>query len=298
MLFVAVAVGFVAIFFSGVEKIKFGPVVELERPPSKRKFMQELRKAPFVIKKGALDGWDARAIWTDEYLKRVAGEEVFSVEISPNSLYGDLQAGWRFENMTLREFLDDRGQRKAYLNGLIPKKLFPDIYLPVFVPCLGDVRPPFERLINWWIGKGGEVSLLHNDLQDNVLHLVRGRKRVVLFSPSDAPYLYETYASRTETRLSPIRPDSPDFAKFPDFEKAKGLEVTLIDGEALFIPALWFHEVSSFGSTLAVNVWFDLFDYAKRGLEHVYKTPSNVLAGEMSKHECLCPDYAIGEHKK
>jgi hypothetical protein len=296
--------------------LEIAKVMELDSPPSRRDFMQKYRHAPFIVKHGALDGWDAKKSWSDEYLKKQAGDVVFSVERSPSREFGDLAEGWRFQNMSLGEFIDRpvvSGQPNFYLNGLVPKALHSDILMPPFVPCLGQPRPPFARLINMWFGKGGEVSLLHNDLQDNVLHMVRGEKRVVLFPPSAAPFLYEQFAQRTETRVSPIRTKQKQIGEYPLSAHAKGVEAVVKAGEALYIPALWFHEVSSIGPSLAglsrsvrlfvclkpcffllltVNVWFDLFDYAKRGLEHVYKTPSNILAAEIAKHEPLCKEEA------
>ena len=47
-------------------------------------------------------------------------------------------------------------------------------------------------------------------------------------------------------------------AKFPLFYsiKNKKIEVTLKEGEGLFIPAGWFHEVKSSGTHMAFNYWF------------------------------------------
>jgi hypothetical protein len=46
--------------------------------------------------------------------------------------------------------------------------------------------------------------------------------------------------------------------------------------------------VTSLGGTIAVNIWFDWANYAKKSLNHVYQTPTNILAQELSKHEPLC----------
>ena len=65
---------------------------------------------------------------------------------------------------------------------------------------------------------------------------------------------------------------------------------TVNEGEALYIPPLWWHHEESFGDDgcIIVNIWFDFKNYAQRGLAHVYDTPSDVLFAEMAGHEALC----------
>lgn len=86
---------------------------------------------------------------------------------------------------------------------------------------------------------------------DNLLIQVVGKKRVVLFPPSDAPYLYLT---GDKSRVTDI--DSPDLDLFPLFPRARRLEVVLQPGEVLFIPALWFHNVTALEFGVAVNVFW------------------------------------------
>jgi hypothetical protein len=145
-----------------------------------------------------------------------------------------------------------------------------------------------------WFGSGGEKSVLHNDLQDNLLHVVRGEKRVVLYAPNQTRFLYENRDfERTETRVSPIlNVDQANLTKYPLFAEAKGLEVTVKKGQVLFIPALWWHEISSIGKgkegVLAVNIWWDHFNYAQNGLQEVYQTPSDELAKQLLSRKPLC----------
>jgi tRNA wybutosine-synthesizing protein 5 len=63
--------------------------------------------------------------------------------------------------------------------------------------------------------------------------------------------------------------DQPDLKRFPKFQKAKSMELVLDEGEILFIPALWFHNVRALEPCIAVNVfWKDLDDsfYEKKDL--------------------------------
>merc|ERR1711991_1519 len=270
-------------------------VHELDHAPTTEEFLRFLRhlREPVLITRGGCDGWDALEAWSDDYLKQTAPEARFNVECSSSERFGDMVDGWHFREMTMRQFVDaykTRGpEGRLYLNGRIPAALHGDFLVPAYVPCLADAAPPYARLINMWYGKGGEVSVLHNDLQDNLLHVVRGRKHVALFAPNQTAYLYERRdVERTETRVSPILDVHRCWPEYPLLEEADMLEVTVEEGQVLFIPALWWHQVSSSGEhgTIAVNIWFDFFDYAKRGLRnHVYDTPSDVLWEEMKDHQ-------------
>jgi tRNA wybutosine-synthesizing protein 5 len=105
----------------------------------------------------------------------------------------------------------------------------------------------------------------HYDTHDNLLVQVVGRKRVTLFPPEADQYMYVQGSS---SRVENISPDASaeDIAKFPLFyERASRtrMEITLDAGDALYIPAFWFHHVyaESAGTeaSVAVNVfWRDL----------------------------------------
>ena len=90
---------------------------------------------------------------------------------------------------------------------------------------------------------------------DNLLVQVTGHKRVVLFSPRDAQYLY---LCGDKSRVLDI--DSPDISLFPHFSRATRHQCVLEPGDVLFIPALWFHNVVSLEFGVAVNVFWRNLD--------------------------------------
>ena len=92
------------------------------------------------------------------------------------------------------------------------------------------------------LGNSTTTTLSRFQVMDNLLVQVVGRKRVVLFPPSDAPYLYLT---GDKSRVMDI--DTPDPVAFPEFSRASRWEAELAAGEALYIPALWFHNVDCSG---------------------------------------------------
>ncbi|XP_069790635.1 tRNA wybutosine-synthesizing protein 5 isoform X3 [Narcine bancroftii] len=88
-------------------------------------------------------------------------------------------------------------------------------------------------------------------VMDNLLIQVTGRKRVILFSPQDAPYLYLT-GDKSEI----LDLNTPDLEKYPQFAKAQCYECQLEPGDMLFIPALWFHNTLAKEFGVGVNIFW------------------------------------------
>lgn len=86
---------------------------------------------------------------------------------------------------------------------------------------------------------------------DNILVEVVGRKKVVLFPPTDAPYLYLVGDKSKVTNI-----EEPDLTRYPNFVHATRYECILEAGDILFIPALWFHHVTALDFAVAVNVFW------------------------------------------
>jgi len=93
----------------------------------------------------------------------------------------------------------------------------------------------------------------HFDVMDNMLAQLTGRKRVVMWAPEEDDNLYVEGSS---SRVADI--DSWNDDEFPRFRRAvpRRLETELTPGDVLFIPALWFHNVTSIGFSVALNVFW------------------------------------------
>ena len=91
----------------------------------------------------------------------------------------------------------------------------------------------------------------HYDIMDNILCHLHGRKRVLLWRPEDARYLYmEESSSRV------VDVDNPNLEQYPLFPLAQQHECFLNSGDVLFIPALWLHNVTALQPSLSVNVFW------------------------------------------
>jgi ribosomal protein L16 Arg81 hydroxylase len=122
-----------------------------------------------------------------------------------------------------------------------------------------DLRPCTD--INLWLGPSGHTEPLHFDLAHGTLMQLHGAKRIVLFSPSQTANLYPfTFSAALPSHFSQVDTERPDLTAFPRYADAlaRRVEVELTVGEVLFIPATWWHEVSTLGTdyVCSVNRWW------------------------------------------
>lgn len=127
------------------------------------------------------------------------------------------------------------------------------------MPPLFDLRDLDS--IGLWLSAAGVVSRLHFDANGahNLNGQVAGRKRFLLFPPSEEPrlYLYDAPESRARN-FCRVDVENPGDPRFPRFREALALEGVLYAGEMLFIPALWFHSFRHEGAWNAnLNFWWN-----------------------------------------
>jgi lysine-specific demethylase 8/hypoxia-inducible factor 1-alpha inhibitor (HIF hydroxylase) len=117
--------------------------------------------------------------------------------------------------------------------------------------------------LNLWVGPGGHVESLHYDAVDGTLMQLHGAKKIVLFPPSQLYNLYPfpifihlRHGLKLRSSFSQVYPENPDFQAFPKLKKAlrHKYEVILNQGEVLFIPAGWWHEVTALGDEMVCSV--------------------------------------------
>jgi Cupin-like domain len=111
-----------------------------------------------------------------------------------------------------------------------------------------------------WLGNR-VVTPAHFDESSNIACVVSGRRRFTLFPPDQVANLYIgplDYAP-TGTPISLVSFREPDFERFPRFREAlaHAQVAELEPGDALYIPALWWHHVESLEKyNMLVNYWW------------------------------------------
>ena len=126
------------------------------------------------------------------------------------------------------------------------------------------------RLTQLFVGVPSTVgarSSLHYDHNDNIYLQISGTKRFTLFPPRDTPRLYAHpvhHELDRRSRLDLRLPSAQLLKRFPRHASATRYEVVLRPGEVLFLPAWWWHEVTTLecgsdGLCVSTNFWFDIF---------------------------------------
>jgi len=142
-----------------------------------------------------------------------------------------------------------------YLTQTSLPRFFPELLPDIIYPPYLGARPQDSRI---WIGQPGNVTWLHYDAMHNFLCQVRGRKRLVLFPPSDLRNLYPQHFLSPSPHHSQVDIEAADYEKFPRARRAVPVEVTLEQGEMLFLPAGWWHQVYSLEAAISVNFWWEV----------------------------------------
>ncbi|HEY2737171.1 MAG TPA: cupin-like domain-containing protein [Thermoanaerobaculia bacterium] len=253
-----------------------GKVGRIEDPPSAAFFKKYVQGNRPVVISGAMEGWPALERWSWDYLAAVAGDCTGEVVVSRNGLYPDYvtqpspmaKVDMRFAEF-LRRVVPAAGEAplppilepgetyylygKSYLLDAVPA-LRADLRKPA---CLGAVAEPFQRL---WISAPGCVTPLHYDLSNGLLCQVRGTKQVWLFDPAQFDRLYPRGSQfpglDNFERQSQVDIHHPDYAAFPELRRASALECHLRQGDTLFIPSNWWHEVETLEPALSVQLAF------------------------------------------
>jgi len=115
-----------------------------------------------------------------------------------------------------------------------------------------------------WLGNATQVST-HFDLSDNFAVVALGRRRFTLFPPEATGDLYigplnVTLAGQPVSMVDPL---APDLERYPRYAAARELAQTaeLAPGDALFVPALWWHHVHATEPlNVLVNYWHNDFE--------------------------------------
>jgi|EP01046_Picozoa_sp_COSAG06_P050652 hypothetical protein len=110
-----------------------------------------------------------------------------------------------------------------------------------------------------WIGSAGSSTQAHYDVADNVIVQLHGTKRLRCYPPQAATCLHVFPDAHPRARKSQVNFDSPDTTRFPLFAALPppALDITLHPGDALSVPAFWFHHVENdpLGPSVSLNLF-------------------------------------------
>lgn len=226
-------------------------------------FEQYIEAARPIVLKGCNIG-PCTTAWTTQYLKEAVGaDRNVSVHSSPCETMDFQKKNFEYVNQGFGSFIDavERGER-LYLRALSKESPSnkPTSLADDFPGIAKDFRlpPELEYVVrnahSSPLRISGPVNIwLHYDTMANVLCQVRGRKRLLLFPPSDVGHLgFGPGASS-----SSINVFSKNASSNPALAHVHPHEAIMEPGDILFIPSMWFHAAApTEGMSIAVNVFF------------------------------------------
>lgn len=216
---------------------------------------------PVIVSDG-MRGWAAKGKWTFDFFRErygaeqvVVSDRLFHAQVVRRIALADFLTYSQFPFATK---LAGISEHSMYLTGYSPftkhPELMEDFSDPYFVE--NSYRTLEGPLANWYndgfswvfIGPRGTWSPLHIDLFGTHAWLaqITGRKRILLFSPSDNSRLYNG-----EVNLI-----APDLEKHPKLAEARPYEGILEPGDVIFIPGGWPHDVVSLEASISLTANF------------------------------------------
>jgi hypothetical protein len=237
--------------------------VERRTTPSAGEFFRDYWAAhrPVVLTDAAAR-WPALRKWTPAFFRERFGDATIEItagrEADP---FYDMNFRAHRRRMRMDRFID-RVLAAGTSNDLYMVSNNHTMRRPRFRALLDDVKPPrdlFEPLTpgatSLWIGPAGTVTPLHHDTTNILFAQIHGRKRVELVSPQETALLVDP----VHGYYSPVELDELAAAKHPALRQMLVKQVVLDPGDALYIPAGWWHRVTS----LDVSISFSLLGFRR-----------------------------------
>lgn len=226
------------------------------RVPSRADFADYVQRGRPVVITGALEDWPARH-WSAEYFKSQYGDRMMPVApIRDGKVVYGTEFGVRYEQIRFGEWVDGllAGSPLPYYAMFHVNEVLPDLANDLRVPSF---RPPAPwSQTRFWMSPADTGSPMHQDLPDNLLAQLIGRKRIVLIPPRDSWRMYREPLTSHLPQYSRVDVEHPDFARFPRFARARQSVVEIGPGDLLYLPRLWWHQVRSLDFSVSVNHWW------------------------------------------
>ncbi|HQQ93310.1 MAG TPA: cupin-like domain-containing protein [Bacteroidia bacterium] len=206
---------------------------------------------PLLIK-GLSRLYPAGRKWSLDYFRELAGEE--EVELFDNRVEG--------HKMTTMISPDLKMKLGDFLN-LISKDEYTPLRMFVFnffklrpqlkndFPCPSFMSGYLDEMGYFFMGgKNTEVRIHYDvDCSNVLLTQFYGRKEVVLIAPEYTELLYRLPFT-TQTNLDV---NHPDYTKYPGLKHVKGYKFIQEAGDAVFMPARWWHYMTYLEGGIAVS---------------------------------------------
>lgn len=220
---------------------------------------------------------------------------------------------------TFRDMMENRSTTDAvpYLSEQDSNftKSFPELHddIDCSIPLADEAFGCLPEATNIWIGDERSVSSMHKDHFENMYVVLSGEKTFTLLPPTDVAFLpqrsfptlrhaIKDYALSPQRRLKredlyytdvdcpseeltwiDVDIDAPGVENSHKelFQRVRPIRCNVRAGETLYIPAMWYHQVSQTKVTISINFWYEMrFDF-----RFVFHQLAYMLQGENNESE-------------
>jgi hypothetical protein len=241
-----------------------------------------LPRKPLIITDLAKE-WPSYTKWNWDFFKGLVG----NVEVS---VYNNIRAGAKVpvngadDTMLFGDYLDliQKGPVELriflfnifkYAPHIVEDFTFPEQFTKGFL----------KKYPMLFVGGAGSIAHMHYDIDlSHIFHTqFAGRKRVLLLSNDQSPFIYRMPLT-VESAASFVNWEHGlDTQKFPALAKAKGYESILEHGETMFMPTGYWHHMQYMDSGFAMSLRALPEGIAQKlnGLYHIapMRTMNNIL---------------------
>jgi hypothetical protein len=217
--------------------------IEHIMPVSKDFFIQNyVKKQKPIIIKNLVDHWPALQKWSVEYFsKNFSASKVGMMKIVDG--VSDLHS-YKVQSTKNIDTYTAVASPIEFLEGNVQN----DYECPEYCKNGSHLR---SRI---FIAPKDSATALHRDIPENIYVLVKGKKKIQLFSP--ITNMYPNHIFSKHPNFSKIDLANPDYIKFPKLRVAKPLIAELNAGDTLYIPSMWWHYVKNETDAIALNFWW------------------------------------------
>ncbi|WP_084558368.1 cupin-like domain-containing protein [Mesorhizobium sp. LNJC394B00] len=243
-----------------------------------------------VLLRGGCAAWRACQRWSPQYFEEIAGSLTVPVKTLNRS---EIKvSSWRLADYARFVMEQPPEGYGASLNATADPYCH-DIPLLGLVENLAEDCQPFPASFldpsyrsHWWryaqffMGPAGTVTPLHFDtlLSHNIFFQIYGDKQFTILPPSQAKC-----CGRRGWRWFDVDPEQPDHVRFPQYEQATPVVVTVCAGDILYMPPGTLHHVRSLSTSISFN--FDF--HTDRSVLHALAHANNGMPTEVAYYNAI-----------
>ncbi|XP_013421570.1 uncharacterized protein LOC106181669 [Lingula anatina] len=228
---------------------KFGLHVDKEKElivmdhfPSPEDFYRDhMRQSVPLVVRGSLKHWPAVEKWNNEdYLREKFGNREFTVMFKKSNDHSHKS----HMTMSMTDFLDRYRDEHIYMDATLSPEMTEDLTIPRFLGC--DAIMKMMKQFAVFFNAGWSSTYIHVDATETLFAQITGQRQWILIPPAHGKYLYVDDFNY-HRGISPVEPEAVDLIKFPNISKVDIYNITLYEGDIIYVPEGWYHQVRTMG---------------------------------------------------